>query len=163
MIQVDRIQIRKAAAPDYPGVSLLMDELHQMHVEARPDVYRALQPRMEKQEFVSLLETDKRYLYVAESVGTGDILGYGSAQLSLIQGVELLLDRKMLYINELIVGSDGRGQGTGKKLMHALIELGRELQADSVELTVSTFNTGAQAFYEQMGLAVRSSRMEYIL
>ncbi|MGG4131743.1 GNAT family N-acetyltransferase [Paenibacillus illinoisensis] len=160
---MDPIQIRKAVATDYPGVSLLMDELHQMHVEARPDVYRALQPRMEKQEFISLLETDKRYLYVAESVGTGDILGYGSAQLSLIQGVELLLDRKMLYINELIVGSDGRGQGTGKKLMHALIELGRELQADSVELTVSTFNTGAQAFYEQMGLAVRSSRMEYIL
>lgn len=163
MIEVDSIQIRKAAASDYPGVSLLMDELHQMHVEARPDVYRALQPRMEKQEFVALLETDKRYLYVAESVSTGDILGYGSAQLSLIQGVELLLDRKMLYINELVVGSEGRGQGTGKKLMHALIELGRELQADSVELTVSTFNTGAQAFYEQMGLAVRSSRMEYIL
>lgn len=163
MIEVDSIQIRKAAASDYPGVSLLMDELHQMHVEARPDVYRALQPRMEKQEFVALLETDKRYLYVAESVSKGDILGYGSAQLSLIQGVELLLDRKMLYINELVVGSDGRGQGTGKKLMHALIELGRELQADSVELTVSTFNTGAQAFYEQMGLAVRSSRMEYIL
>lgn len=163
MIEVDSIQIRKAAASDYPGVSLLMDELHQMHVEARPDVYRALQPRMEKAEFISLLETDKRYLYVAESVSTGDILGYGSAQLSLIQGVELLLDRKMLYINELVVGSDGRGQGTGKKLMHALIELGRELQADSVELTVSTFNTGAQAFYEQMGLAVRSSRMEYIL
>ncbi|WP_418040214.1 GNAT family N-acetyltransferase [Paenibacillus xylanilyticus] len=160
---MDSIQIRKAAASDYPGVSLLMDELHQMHVEARPDVYRALQPRMEKQEFVALLETDKRYLYVAESVSKGDILGYGSAQLSLIQGVELLLDRKMLYINELVVGSDGRGQGTGKKLMNALIELGRELQADSVELTVSTFNTGAQAFYEQMGLAVRSSRMEYIL
>lgn len=156
---MDSIQIRKAAASDYPGVSLLMDELHQMHVQARPDVYRALQPRMEKQEFVALLETDKRYLYVAESVSTG----YGSAQLTLIQGVELLLDRKMLYINELVVGSDGRGQGTGKKLMHALIELGRELQADSVELTVSTFNTGAQAFYEQMGLAVRSSRMEYIL
>ncbi|MBE7683367.1 GNAT family N-acetyltransferase [Paenibacillus sp. P13VS] len=163
MIEVDPIQIRKAVASDYPGVSLLMDELHQMHVEARPDVYRALQPRMEKQEFICLLETDKRYLYVAESVSTGDILGYGSAQLTLIQGVELLLDRKMLYINELVVGSDGRGQGTGKKLMHALIELGRELQADSVELTVSTFNTGAQAFYEQMGLAVRSSRMEYIL
>lgn len=160
---MDSIQIRKSVAPDYPGVSLLMDELHQMHVEARPDVYRALQPRMEKQEFISLLETDKRYLYVAESVGTGNILGYGSAQLTLIQGVELLLDRKMLYINELVVGSDGRGQGTGKKLMHALMELGRELQADSVELTVSTFNTGAQAFYEQMGLAVRSSRMEYIL
>ncbi|WJH32172.1 hypothetical protein N6H13_14645 [Paenibacillus sp. CC-CFT742] len=87
MIEVDPIQIRKAAASDYPGVSLLMDELHQMHVEARPDVYRALQPRMEKQEFVALLETDKRYLYVAESVSKGDILGYGSAQLSLIQGL----------------------------------------------------------------------------
>ncbi|MGF9700222.1 MULTISPECIES: GNAT family N-acetyltransferase [Paenibacillus] len=162
-MRVDRIHIRKAEARDYPGVSLLMNELHQMHVEARPDVYRALQSRMEKQEFVELLDTDMRYLFVAESSSTGRILGYGSAQLSLIQNVDLLCDRKILYINELVVGSGQRGQGTGKKLMHALIEMGRELQADSVELTVSTFNTGAQAFYEQMGLSVRSSRMEYIL
>lgn len=47
--------------------------------------------------------------------------------------------------------------------MQVLIELGKEIQVDSVELTVSTFNTGAQAFYEQLGLSVRSSRMEYIL
>ncbi|MFS0873355.1 N-acetyltransferase family protein [Paenibacillus xylanilyticus] len=162
-MRVDRIHIRKAEARDYPGVSLLMDELHLMHVEARPDVYRTMQPRMEKQEFVELLETDERYLYVAESSSTGEIFGYGSAQLNWIQNVDLLCDRKILYINELVVGSGQRGQGTGKKLMHALIDLGRELQADSVELTVSTFNTGAQAFYEQMGLSVRSSRMEYIL
>jgi ribosomal protein S18 acetylase RimI-like enzyme len=74
-----------------------------------------------------------------------------------------MVDRKMLYIHELVVDNKYRGQGTGKQLLQAFIELGRELQADSVELSVSTFNSGAQAFYEQMGLVVRSSRMEYTL
>ncbi|MGE6579307.1 GNAT family N-acetyltransferase [Paenibacillus xylanexedens] len=157
------INIRKAEMRDYSGVSLLMDELHQMHAEARPDLYRALETRMEKKEFIELLETDKRYLYVAESSETGLMLGYGSVQLSVIQDNPLMVDRKMLYIHELVVNNKHRGQGTGKQLLQAFIELGRELQADSVELSVSTFNSGAQAFYEKMGLVVRSSRMEYTL
>lgn len=157
------INIRKTEMRDYSGVSLLMDELHQMHVEARPDLYRALETRMEKKEFIELLETDKRYLYVAESSETGLILGYGSAQLSVIQDNSLMVDRKMLYIHELVVDNKHRGQGTGKQLLQAFIELGRELQAESMELSVSTFNSGAQTFYEQMGLVVRSSRMEYTL
>ncbi|WP_340019017.1 GNAT family N-acetyltransferase [Paenibacillus sp. FSL H3-0457] len=157
------INIRKAEMRDYSGVSLLMDELHQLHVEARPDLYRALETRMEKKEFIELLETDKRYLYVAESSETGLILGYGSAQLSVIQDNPLMVDRKMLYIHELVVDNKHRGLGTGKQLLQAFIELGREPQAESMELSVSTFNSGAQAFYEQMGLVVRSSRMEYTL
>ncbi|WP_181150839.1 GNAT family N-acetyltransferase [Paenibacillus sp. PCH8] len=157
------VSIRKAEVKDYQGVSFLMDELQQMHVEARPDIYRMLQPRMEEKEFGELLNTDKRYLYVAEFSETGVILGYGSAELSIIQDVDLLVNRNMLYIHELVINSQYRGQGTGKQLIHAFIELGRSLQAHSVELSVSTFNAGAQTFYEQMGLAVRSSRMEYML
>lgn len=157
------INIRRAVMGDYTGVSALMDELHQLHVEARPDIYRELQTRMSEKEYEQLLETDHRYLYVAELPDQGEIVGYASAQLNVIQNVDLLKDRKMLYINEIIVGSKHRGHGTGKRLMQELIELGKEIQVDSVELTVSTFNTGAQAFYEQLGLAVRSSRMEYIL
>lgn len=157
------INIRRAVMGDYTGVSALMDELHQLHVEARPDVYRELQTRMSEKEYEQLMETEHRYLYVAELPDQGEIVGYASAQLNVIQNVDLLKDRKMLYINEIIVGSKYRGHGTGKRLMQELIELGKEIQVDSVELTVSTFNTGAQAFYEQLGLAVRSSRMEYIL
>ncbi|KAG3106729.1 hypothetical protein PC122_g264 [Phytophthora cactorum] len=108
---------------------------------------------MSEKEYEQLLETDHRYLYVAELPDQGEIVGYASAQLNVIQNVDLLKDRKMLYINEIIVGSKHRGHGTGKRLMQELIELGKEIQVDSVELTVSTFNTGAQAFYEQLGLA----------
>ncbi|MFB8377122.1 GNAT family N-acetyltransferase [Paenibacillus taichungensis] len=157
------INIRRAVIGDYTEVSALMDELHRLHVEARPDVYRELQTRMSLTEYEQLLETDHRFLYVAEWLEQGEIVGYASAQLNVIQNVTLLKDRKMLYINEIIVASKHRGHGTGKLLMQELIELGKEMQVDSVELTVSTFNNGAQAFYEQMGLSVRSSRMEYIL
>ncbi|MGC5775423.1 GNAT family N-acetyltransferase [Paenibacillus pabuli] len=160
---MSEINIRRAVIGDYTGVSALMDELHRLHVEARPDVYRELQTRMSYKEYEQLLKTEHRYLYVAEWLEESEIIGYASAQLNVIQNVDLLQDRKMLYINEIIMGSNHRGHGTGKQLMQVLIELGKEIQVDSVELTVSTFNTGAQAFYEQMGLVVRSSRMEYIL
>jgi ribosomal protein S18 acetylase RimI-like enzyme len=160
---MSEINIRRAVIGDYTGVSALMDELHRLHVEARPDVYRELQTRMSHKAYEQLLKEDHRFLYVAELLDQNEIVGYASAQLNVIQNVDLLMDRKMLYINEIIVGSKHRGHGTGQLLMKELIQLGKGIQADSVELTVSTFNTGAQTFYEQMGLSVRSSRMEYIL
>lgn len=154
------IQIRNAKSTDYPGVSTLLDQLHELHVQARPDIYKPLQPRLGEKEYADWLAMDDRYLYVAENVEAGKIIGFSSAQLSVIQDHSLFANRRMLYIHELVVDSSHQGQGTGKRLMQTIMDLGRELQADHLELTVSTFNSHAQAFYEQMGLRVRSSRME---
>ncbi|WP_164848581.1 GNAT family N-acetyltransferase [Paenibacillus sp. DCT19] len=159
---MNEVNIRRAESRDYPRVSALMDELHRMHVEARPDIYRPLQPRMSQQEFEDLLNAEDRYLYVAEAT-EGEICGYGSAQLNKIQNVELLMDRDVLFINEIIIDQMHRGRHIGQKMMAVLVELGNELQADHLELTVASFNQGAQEFYEKLGLVVRSSRMEYIL
>lgn len=87
---MSEINIRRAVIGDYKGVSALMDELHRLHVEARPDVYRELQPRMSHKEYEQLLETDHRHLYVAELLEQGEIVGYASAQLNVIQNVTLL-------------------------------------------------------------------------
>ena len=160
---MNEVNIRRAESRDYPGVSALMDELHRMHVEARPDIYRPLQPRMSQQEFEDLLNAEDRYLYVAEVTEQGEICGYVSAQLNKIQNVELLMDRDVLFINEIIIDPKYRGRNIGQKMMAVLVELGKELQADHLELTVASFNQGAQEFYEKLGLVVRSSRMEYIL
>jgi ribosomal protein S18 acetylase RimI-like enzyme len=157
------IQIRNALSTDYPGVSTLLDQLHELHVQARPDIYKPLHPRLGEKEYADWLASDQRYLYVAEYVEGGKIVGFSSAQLSIIQDHSLFTDRRMLYIHELVVDSTHQGHGTGKRLMQTMLDLGRELQADHLELTVSTFNSHAQAFYEQMGLRVRSSRMEYPL
>lgn len=157
------IQIRNAQSTDYPGVSTLLDQLHQLHVQARPDIYKSLHLRLGEKEYDDWLASDQRYLYVAESVEDGKIVGFSSAQRSIIQDHALFADRSMLYIHELVVDAAHQGHGTGKRLMQAMLDLGRELQAEHLELSVSTFNSHAQAFYEQMGLRVRSCRMEYKL
>lgn len=160
---MDKLLIRRARVKDYIGISTLMDELHTQHVKGRPDIYRALQPRLEPSEYEEWLETDTRYLFVAEDLEAGEIVGFASAQWQQIRNLNVLLDRDMLYINEVVVDRKWQGKGVGQRIMTELIELAKELQADSVELTVSAFNEGAQAFYEKLGFAVRSSRMEYIL
>jgi len=157
------IRIRNAQLADYLGVSTLLDQLHELHVQARPDIYKPLHPRLGEKEYTDWLGKDDRYLYVAEHVEAGKIVGFSSAQLSIIQDHSLFADRRMLYLHELVVDSSHQGHGTGKRLMQTMLDLGRELQADHLELTVSTFNSHAQAFYEQMGLRVRSSRLEFPL
>lgn len=155
------IRIRNAQLADYLGVSTLLDQLHELHVQARPDIYKPLHPRLGEKEYTDWLAKDDRYLYVAEHVEAGKIIGFSSTQLSIIQDHSLFADRRMLYLHELVVDSSHQGHGTGKRLMQTMLDLGRKLQADHLELTVSTFNSHAQAFYEQMGLRVRSSRMEF--
>lgn len=157
----EAVQIRRAQLADFPGISRLMDDLHQMHVQARPDIYRPLQPRLGEKEYAEWFTTDQRYVYAAEHVETGELIGFSSAQFSIIQDHALFSDRRMLYIHELIVDAAYRGHGTGRKLMQAILELGKELQVEHMELTVSAFNAQAVAFYEQMGLQARSCRMEY--
>ncbi|CAI6083762.1 hypothetical protein PAECIP112173_04056 [Paenibacillus sp. JJ-100] len=157
------IKIRTAQLADYPAISTLMDQLHDLHVQARPDIYRPLHPRLAEKDYAEWLGTDQRYFYVAEHEETEKMVGFCSAQLSVIQDHSLFTDRRILYIHELVVDSTHQGHGTGKRLMLAMLDLARDLQADHLELTVSTFNSHAQAFYEQMGLRVRSSRMEYPL
>ena len=40
----NNIQIRTAQPADYTGVSSLLDQLHELHVQARPDIYKPLHP-----------------------------------------------------------------------------------------------------------------------
>jgi ribosomal protein S18 acetylase RimI-like enzyme len=55
------------------------------------------------------------------------------------------------YLAELYVAPDKRGQGLGRALMEAAIELAREQGADGMDLGTGEHDTAARALYESLG------------
>jgi len=72
----------------------------------------------------------------------------------------VLSDRKVLYIDDLCVDENCRGQGIGKALYDYALALARETGCFNVELNVWAFNGSAVRFYEKCGMRPQRIIME---
>jgi ribosomal protein S18 acetylase RimI-like enzyme len=59
--------------------------------------------------------------------------------------------RPIWILSDLFVTPDGRGGGTGRRLMEAAHAFAREHGAAAIELDTAHTNTAAQALYESLG------------
>lgn len=62
------------------------------------------------------------------------------------------------YLEELYVVPDRRGQGLGRALMEAAIELAREKGATHMDLGTSEDDVAARALYERLGFSNREGK-----
>ena len=75
----------------------------------------------------------------------------------------ILTDVKTLYIDDLCVDEDLRGQHVGKQLYDYVIAFAKEREFYNVTLNVWSCNEGAMKFYEKCGLKPQKIGMEVIL
>jgi GNAT superfamily N-acetyltransferase len=66
-----------------------------------------------------------------------------------------------LYLKELYVADRYRGRGIGRLLMQGLFEAAAKGGCSRVEWTTDQENTGAQAFYERLGVPAHPSKIFY--
>ena len=62
------------------------------------------------------------------------------------------------YLAELYVVPDRRGQGLGRAMMDAALDLARERGADHIELNTSHDDVAARGLYESLGFTNREGR-----
>ena len=72
---------------------------------------------------------------------------------------------KALYLDDLYVKAAYRKQGTGKKLLEAVIQLATEQDCKKVRWQVSKWNTQAIGFYESIGAHIDETEIncDYII
>ncbi|ANF96214.1 GNAT family N-acetyltransferase [Paenibacillus bovis] len=155
--------IRPAQSGDYEQVLDLMIQLHQLHSTARPDIYRSVEVPSSAEQYDKQLQQPDHYLYIAEDPDTGQTAGYLAVQLQQNQGSDHMMDRRVLFINEIVVNHVIRGRGIGRQMFDYVKELAASLEVQSIELNAAVFNEQALAFYEGLGMKSRSIRMEYEL
>ncbi|WP_166243163.1 GNAT family N-acetyltransferase [Paenibacillus turpanensis] len=153
--------IREAILSDYHEVARLVAQIHEIHVKERPDIYAPDPCPMSNDYFNKLLVDQKSKLFVV--VVEDKVVGYSVLRINLPPNRQIYRSRKYISIDDFCIDEKYRNNGLGKELMNYILDFGKGVSAQCIELGVSEFNKDAIRFYESMGLTTRSRRMEFIL
>lgn len=133
-----------------------------VHHKGRPDLFKYGAKKYTDEELLEIIHDDERPILVA--VNEEDkVLGYAFCVFQQHVDDNILTDIKTLYIDDLCVDENIRGQHIGKTLYEAALEFAREHGCYNVTLNVWSLNESAQKFYESCGLVPYKVGMEKIL
>ncbi len=148
--------IRRMLETDYAGVRKLMQQVHHLHHVNRPDIFGEGEA-LRKPYFQKLLgEEYTNFVYVEDE----KIVGLLVMRHESAQAYEVMKERNIFYISDLVVDENYRKRGIAHALYHQAIAVAKESHASRVELTVWSFNKDAIAFYESLGMQPMNLRME---
>lgn len=152
------ITVRRAKLSDAEKVSDLYCQISQLHHEGRPDIFKPAFRKYTQNEFMELICMKEFAVLVAEDEG-GIVHGYAFCKIRCFES-SIIEPYKALYIDDICVDRESRGQHVGKALFEAVKELASELNCDNIELNVWEFNESAIRFYEKMGMTTQRRCME---
>ena len=153
--------IRFAETRDIPGMIDLLQQVGEVHHQIRPDLFRSGAQKYDKTDLENLLADPGRPVLIADMDGA--VAGYAFCILQETRDNPVLCDRKVLYIDDICVDEQKRGQGIATALYNRVVEFARELGCHSVTLNVWCGNDSAMKFYEQCGMKPQKIGMETIL
>jgi ribosomal protein S18 acetylase RimI-like enzyme len=131
------VSVRRATLVDAVAVGRLLHEFNREYDEPTPGP-EALADRIR-----DLIADDELTVLIAGQPPVGlSVLRFRPAIWS--EALEC-------YVAELYVVADRRGQGIGRALMEASIELARSAGADHMDLGTSETDVAARALYESLG------------
>ena len=156
------MNIRHAEERDIPRMGDLLLQVCRVHNQGRPDLFRAGGRKYTDEELRELLRDNSRPILVAENE-EGFVTGYAFCVRQDHRGEGSFNDMTTLYLDDLCVDENCRGQHVGQALYQAVLELARAMGCYNVTLNVWSCNPGAMKFYEKCGLKQQKIGMEVIL
>lgn len=155
--------IRRAQEKDMDGINKLLMQVLMIHHEGRPDLFQGNNKKKYTDEQLKAIIHDEATPVLAAVDEQGHILGYAFCIIKQYLNDNILTDIKTLYIDDLCVDENIRGQNIGKKLYEAVLAYAREIGCYNVTLNVWACNQPAMKFYEKCGLKPQKIGMEKIL
>lgn len=155
------MKIRFAIPEDVPGILALLQQVGQVHHEGRPDLFRKGAQKYGASQILQLLESATSPIFVA--VADDKVLGYGFCQIKTVTQHPVFEDSTELYIDDICVDENCRGQGVGKAIYDEILRYAKMRKCHNLTLNVWCFNETAMKFYEKCGLKPQRIYMETVL
>ena len=152
------MHLRFALETDIPAMIALLRQVGQVHHEVRPDIFRSGAQKYDEAALQELLKDASRPIFIAEEAGR--VLGYCFCILEETRNDSVLVDNRTLYIDDLCVDANCRGQHVGKQLYDHACAYARQQKCQSITLNVWCGNDSAMAFYQKRGMKPRKIYME---
>lgn len=153
------MRIRRAEQRDADKIKDLLNQVLTVHYNGRPDLFKSNCRKYDDDELNELIKNDMRPIFVAEEKV---VLGYAFCVIKENRNHNMK-DIKTLYIDDLCVDENARGQHVGTVLYEYVKEYARTIGCYNLTLNVWACNESAVKFYEKLGLKPQSTMMETIL
>ena len=147
--------VRLPRLQDYERVSKIMDQVQQLHVEWRPDVYKPASPLITMDMFEAILKDEN--WYVAEADGV--VVGVLELMKRHVESPAQVM-KDVLFISTMAVDEKYRGKGIGHLFFEKVKRLKQEKGYDTIELQVNAQNRLAYEMYRKYGFTEKSINME---
>ena len=140
----------------------LLYQVERVHQQGRPDLFKEGAKKYTDNELKAMLKDKTKPIFAA--VDENDVMkGYAFCVFQEHKGDNVLTDIKTLYIDDLCVGENCRGQHIGSVLYEAVKKFAKEQGCYNVTLNVWECNPSARKFYEKAGLKPYKTGMAVIL
>ena len=156
------MHIRKAVEKDYKRVNELLIQVNQLHHEGRKDLFKAGGKKYSDDDFKKLIHDENRPIFVAVNEND-EVLGYAFCIFRQFINHPIMTDIKTLFIDDLCVDENCRGQHIGTKLYEHVVSFAKEHDCYHITLNVWCLNESAMKFYEKCGLTPLKIMMEKTL
>ena len=153
--------VRRAHEGDIPAVMDLLVQVNMVHHNGRPDLFKGPTTKYGPDELKKIFSDDETPVFVCVD-DEGRVLGHGFCVMQ-HSGGRLMEAHDTLYIDDICVDENARGQSVGRALYRHILDYARERGCYNVTLNVWTCNPGAMRFYEKLGLKPYKVGMEMIL
>ncbi len=154
--------IRRAQKKDIAGIQSLLGQVLMVHHNGRPDIFKSNSQKYTTDELEAIIQDDTKPVFVC--VGEDEnVLGHAFCIMQQHLNNNILTDIKTLYIDDICVDENIRGQHIGKDLYDYVVDYARSQECYNITLNVWTLNEGACKFYEACGLTPQKIGMEKIL
>ena len=154
--------IRRAQEKDMPDILKLLSQVLEVHHKGRPDLFKGGVRKYTDNELAELIKDDSKPIFVGVDESER-VLGYAFCVFIQHVNDNILTDIKTLYIDDLCVDEEIRGQHVGKQLYEYVLNFAKEQSCYNLTLNVWALNEGAMKFYEACGLKPQKVGMETIL
>ena len=153
--------IRRASQNDIQALSELLRQVCNVHHQGRPDLFKQDGTKCTPEQLVELIQDDSRPIFVADT--ENGVKGYAFCMFKQQLSDTCVTDIKTLYIDDICVDENCRGQHIGRQLYEYVLQFAREKGCYNVTLNVWCCNPSAIRFYESCGLVPQKMGMEKIL
>lgn len=147
--------IRKATSEDHAEVEAIMQQVHRLHVEWRPDVYASAEVVLPKEVFAEMLKNENALCFEEQ----GRVIGVALFMVREVSGGNKV-PKRTLFVDTVAVLEEHRGKGVGHALFDELKSIAKERNCEGVELQVNARNQKAMKMYRDYGFNEKSINME---
>jgi ribosomal protein S18 acetylase RimI-like enzyme len=156
------MKVRMAELKDIPRIDRLLYQVAEVHHKGRPDLFKGGAKKYTDKQLEEILINPETPVFAA--VDDNDVMqGYAFCILMCHENDNILMDIRTLYIDDLCIEENCRGQHIGSLLYEAVKKFAKEQGCYNVTLNVWECNPSARKFYEKAGLVPYKTCMEVML